>query len=318
MKIYVDSHTLVNLSKPCLLKSLGQICIEYLSIFTLIFLSIKLSNPFISFITICLIGARQHSLCAIAHDSVHYRICKNKWLNDLIGNLFLYYPLFSSQQKYRYRHLLHHKHANSDEDPDFIYKKNNIEYIFPQSKMTFFKNVLKYTFGIHYIINLFCNNKTIKEKTKYIIRGFTTAKKLDNLSYKTNYRERIGCIIFTLFVFLALIITGTFKLYILYWIIPSFLVIPFLFRLRSICEHFGVSKNTIDDSRTMYPNWFDKIFLGFNWNLSFHLDHHLFPTVPSYNLKKLHYRLLQNKNFKDNAQITTCGTYGVFKECTSS
>lgn len=307
-----------NLSKPNVFKSLFQIAFEYILIFSIILFTINFFNPFTALLAIMLIGARQHGLSAVAHDGVHYRICKNKKLNDFISNIFIYFPLFSSQQKYRTYHMLHHIKTNSEEDPDYINKKDNPEFKFPQTKISFFKNVFKYIFGIHHVITFFSLNKTWKQKFKYFLKGFTVVRPLEHVKYKEDRRELYSLIAFNVTLLAFFIITGNVWYYLLFWVCPCFLYIPFIFRIRVICEHFGITKNKIDHSRTMYPNWFDRIFLGLNWNLSYHLDHHLFPSVPSYNVKKLHQKLLLNKDYRDNAQITPHGTWGVFRECTSS
>jgi fatty acid desaturase len=316
MKINIDKHTLTHLSKPNIFISLFQICLEYMLIFSIIFLAANYLNPLTALLAIILIGARQQSLAAVAHDGVHYLVSKNKKLNDIVTNIFIYFPTFSSQKKYRTFHILHHVKTNSDDDPDYINKKDNIEYKFPQSRIVFFKNIFKYVFGVHYISMLCNTSKTWKQKFKYILKGFAGIRPLEKVKYKENKKELFATVSFNLALISLLVLTGNFWYYLLFWVCPFFLYIPFIFRIRSICEHFGIKKDKIDHSRTMYPNLFDRIFLGLNWNLTYHLDHHLFPSIPSYNVKKLHALLLQNRDYKDNAQITEHGSYGVFKECT--
>jgi fatty acid desaturase len=109
---------------------------------------------------------------------------------------------------------------------------------------------------------------------------------------------------------------GWFWYYILYYLLPIIIFVPMLLRISGIAEHFGVTKTEIEASRTMYPKWWDYVFLGYGWGISYHLDHHLYPTVPSHNIKKLHKILLKNKDFREKAHITPDGTLGVFRECT--
>ena len=180
----------------------------------------------------------------------------------------------------------------------------------------FLKTVFKYVFGIHYMVTFLNKNKTFYDRIKYFLRGATVSRTLDHITYNNNKKEAIGITLFNGTLFFILLYFNWAFYYILFWILPIILYLPFVFRIRSICEHFGLTKTKIDDSRTMYPTLLDKIFFGFNWNLSYHLDHHLFPTVPSYNVKALHKELLKNKDYIENAQITKNGVYGVFKECT--
>lgn len=69
------------------------------------------------------IGASQHALAVLGHEAVHGRICKNKVLNDLIGNVFCFFPVGITVSTYREFHLPHHKKPNSDQDPEIPLRK---------------------------------------------------------------------------------------------------------------------------------------------------------------------------------------------------
>jgi len=315
-KTLISSSQLKELTKPNIFRTLLQITIDYAAIALFIGGAIYFSNIFVTLIAICLIGARQQALGIIGHDSVHYRMSSNKFLNDAIANIFIFFPLWTSLKDFRKRHLLHHQLTNTDDDPDFINKKDNKEFKFPQTKLTFIKNVFKYIFGFHFIQVIFNKNYSHGNKVKYLYRGLTAGKRVDNVEYKTSYTERLLCYVFNIVVLFVMWYNSWLVEYFVYWILPHVLYVPFLIRVRSINEHFGIKKKEIEASRTMYPTWFDELVLGISWNISYHLDHHLFPSVPSYNLRKLHRILLQNKEFVEKAQITKNGTLGVFKECT--
>jgi fatty acid desaturase len=52
-------------------------------------------------------------------------------------------------------------------------------------------------------------------------------------------------------------------------------------------QHFEKEENTIDlrrSTRSLRPNWLIDLFY---WNMSFHIEHHLYPTVPFFALPKL-------------------------------
>jgi fatty acid desaturase len=312
----ISAKILKELTKPNIGKTLLQIFTDYISIAFFIWAALYFSNVFTSVLMMCLIGARQQGLGIIGHDSVHYRMSKNRFINDAMANLFIFFPLWTSLKDVRKRHLQHHQHTNTDNDPDYINKKHNIEFKFPQSKGTFIKNVIKYIFGLHFIGILFDKEYTIKNKLMYLYRGLTAGKRVENVNYTPSCTEKILCLLFNLCILSMLWYNGWLLQYFIFWILPHILYVPFLIRIRGINEHFGIKKDQIEASRTMYPTWFDELVLGISWNISYHLDHHLFPSVPSYNLRKLHKLLLQNKEFIEKAQITKNGTFGVFKECT--
>lgn len=72
-------------------------------------------------IAIVLIGALQHRLAGLGHESSHYTLVKNKFAGDLIGDLFCMFPILSCIHFYRLFHLAHHQFTNDHErDPDLV------------------------------------------------------------------------------------------------------------------------------------------------------------------------------------------------------
>lgn len=73
---------------------------------------------------------------------------------------------------------------------------------------------------------------------------------------------------------------------IVYWIVPIFLGQPFL-RLYLMAEHTGcaLSGDMIAKSRTTLTNPLIRLIA---WNMPYHTEHHLFPSVPFHALPALH------------------------------
>ncbi len=70
---------------------------------------------------IILIGALQHRLAGLGHESSHYSFMKNRYLNDLLPDIFCMFPLFTTIHFYRLFHLGHHQFTNDPErDPDLL------------------------------------------------------------------------------------------------------------------------------------------------------------------------------------------------------
>jgi fatty acid desaturase len=313
---FISNKDLKTLSKTNLWKSLGQILFEYILVALFITIGIYFSNFFVTLLMMMLIAARQHALGVIAHDASHYRFTKNKKLNDFISNIFVTFPTLTSLSNYRYIHMMHHTDTNTENDPDYMTKIGNPEYHFPQTKTVFLKNIGKHLFGIHFIYKFMDKKMTLKEKFRYLKKGFVPFRKLDNVDIKEIKKDKIHMMIFNIILISFLIYQGWFHFYLIYWVLPVVLYLACYLRIRGIVEHMGVEKKEIEASRTLYPKWWEVLFLGFSWNSTYHLDHHMYPSVPSYNLRKLHSLLLQNPEYKEKAQITPDGLYGLFKECT--
>jgi fatty acid desaturase len=70
---------------------------------------------------IILIGGLQHRLAGLGHESSHYSFMRNRFLNDLIPDLFCMFPLMTTVHFYRLFHLGHHQFTNDPErDPDLL------------------------------------------------------------------------------------------------------------------------------------------------------------------------------------------------------
>lgn len=307
-----NRQKLKELSKQNVWMSLYQIFFEYFLIAVSIFICIKFWSIPLYILIVMFIGARQHELGVIMHDATHYLICKNKKLNELICNIFISYPLFFSLSKYRQVHFSHHKNTSTEEDPDWGPRLNLKEWTFPQTKISFIKNIFQYCFYIHVFKNILNPKITLENKINYFLKSFIPIGKV-NIS---NSKKIIIGIIFCI----VIISSFYFKIlsyFFLFWIFPILFWIPFINRFRQIAEHFGIESNSdLNKSRIIYPTLIDKIFLGVGWNVTYHLDHHIYPKIPCYNLKKLHKLLLECDEYKKNAHITKNGFFGVYKECT--
>ena len=72
-------------------------------------------------LAVVLIGAIQHRLAGLGHESSHYTFVHNKIWNDLLGDLFCMFPILSNVHYYRVFHLAHHQYTNDPEhDPDLV------------------------------------------------------------------------------------------------------------------------------------------------------------------------------------------------------
>jgi fatty acid desaturase len=72
-------------------------------------------------VAITLIGAVQHRLAGLGHEASHYTFMKNRFLNDLIPDLFCMFPILTTVHFYRIFHMAHHQYTNDPlRDPDLL------------------------------------------------------------------------------------------------------------------------------------------------------------------------------------------------------
>lgn len=110
-----------------------------------------------------IMGGVQHRLAALAHESSHYTMLKNRVLNDLVGDWLCLFPLMSSVQLYRLNHMAHHQFVNDEVfDPDFKnmerfwggkLPKGRLGFLLETYLRPFFAPMSVIRYGTDYILN---------------------------------------------------------------------------------------------------------------------------------------------------------------------
>ena len=111
------------LSKLNPTKFLLYLYLDWFIIIAAIYMHIFFNNPIIYICTVLVIATRQQALGVLSHDIVHFRFLNNRKFADLIGNVFMTWPLFFTIPGYRSMHLRHHSKVNTDDDPDWVRRK---------------------------------------------------------------------------------------------------------------------------------------------------------------------------------------------------
>jgi len=65
-------------------------------------------------------------------------------------------------------------------------------------------------------------------------------------------------------------------------------------------------------TRTIEPSWIDRLLFS-SHGVTYHIEHHLFPSVPCSNLEQLHGVLMEDEQYRREAHITR-GFGGMFRE----
>jgi fatty acid desaturase len=248
---------------------------------------------------LCLFGIAsfQHGLLVIMHDASHYRLFKNRDLNDFVANIFLAFPHFVTTEGYRLSHLLHHQFLNTDKDPDYVGRIGKPDWEFPKSKPRVFWLLTKDVFGNGFF-------EMLKKLYRYARQaGLKSGNNPSHAHAPMGYRQASPMFRWSYYALMCVSLTafGVWTKYLLYWLLPAFWLLPAILRNRSLAEHFGLRwSHELNSSRNVIPNFIERIFLC-PWGVNFHLNHHLFPSVPFYNLRKLENTLLENPFFRHNS-----------------
>lgn len=221
--------------------------------------------PFLSFF----ISFWKRSYLLLFHESAHYNLNKNKYINDLLS-FFLFTP-FTAQfvKNYRRHHWEHHVHLGTQKDTEISYQK-------PLNK----KNIFYSLTGIYLIKTLLRYFKVSKVNSQQ--------KKIDKINLQGTFLFFIGLLVFFFSQLIILLIL--YHLISLFaaitWFITTFITDIFFANLRQTLEHRDPKFGNNDDfciinhgekNKLFNNNFLSYYFGGAGFNK--HLIHHLDPTI---------------------------------------
>lgn len=279
-------------------KGIFDLIVDWVTIIGTIYLYFLIDSLYFYPIAVIIIGARQHAIGVVSHDIVHYRFLKNRKLADMIGNVFITWPMFFTINGYRSMHLRHHKYVNTYEDPDLTRRQGKWDWVFPKSKkqlyILFFMDITGLN-TLQYLKKLFF---------------FKTDKKLKEDYKKVSRKAYILQGLYYVVLFSILFLTNTFYIYIFFWIVPMLTWLKYSKRMRAMSEHFGIPNGDYAElTRTTYTNAFGK-FLICPHGINYHVSHHKYPSVPMYNLEDFHFKLKEIGVFDKMGHLS----HGYFKD----
>ena len=259
-------------------------------------LFILFPNPLTFFISAIVIAAKQFQMVVFMHDGAHGLIFKNRKLNDIASQWLCAYPVMTDTMPYRKVHSQHHKHTDSEKDPDL-----SLTQAFPTSKESLLRKFSRDLFGIAWV----------RRYLAVLISAWgnedSFLKSLKRFAFKLK-----GFFITNFIILASLISANQGWLYLFLWWLPMLTFFSLFYRIRSITEHSGLSgSNDFTFTRTTLVPWYLKYFLA-PLNVNYHIEHHLFTYCPWYNLPKAH-QMLREKGFTDQMEISE-GYLPVFKK----
>lgn len=286
---------------PAVLQELAQIDVvaavraiasEWLAILIAIAVCHYFWHPILYILAIMFIGGRQHALAVLQHDAAHYRLLPNKVWNDIVGEIFLAWPILLSNQGFREYHFLHHRYVGTEKDGNRTQYGTHTPtgeitpaWTFPKSKTGFALWMLLRLSGIAGII--------------YMLRSG------DRILTQGSWRYRLLNLVYYASIFGLVLWLHMGRFLLLYWLVPLGTWFIFTNLLRIAGEHSAIENPHCfyQLTRTTIPSWFDRIFVVPR-NISYHIEHHLFPHIPFYRLPELHNQLMKQEDFHKQAHLT--------------
>lgn len=239
-------------------------------------------HPLVIFGCMILIATRQQACFVIAHDAAHYRLFTDRALNDRIGRI-MGMVVGISMPAYRVVHRLHHNHLYEPQDPDLPINAG-----YPRGRDYLFAKLTRDLLGL----TAFKTYRYFFGSPKVVAAHDSGSRPLDDTSPRLRAAaeaDRWWVLGFHIAAPLIALPGGFFVEYLLLWALPLVTFLQPILRLRAICEHGAVTDTTtpLHAARTNLGNPL-LVWLFFPCNVNFHIEHHMYPAIPFYNLPAAH------------------------------
>jgi fatty acid desaturase len=297
----LPTELIQQLSRVSAWRSAWSMMQELIVIAVLIAAALTWWNPWLVAACVFLIGTRQHALFVLAHESAHYRLFEQRWLNDFAGRLCATLQGLS-MRTYRVIHRLHHNNLYTELDPDTALHGG-----YPRGRAYLVRKLLKDLSGL-----------TAWKTYAYFLGGApalntqtnVAVRPLDDTSSKLRDEartDRNSVIAFHAVALIGFGASGYLVEYLVLWILPLVTVVQAVLRLRAIAEHGATTdfSSPLTAARTnIVPGWLG--WLIFPHHVNYHIEHHLYASVPQYNLPRLH-RELASRGLLQGAEVLRFG-----------
>ena len=210
------------------------------------------------------------TLFAPMHEGVHRTAFASRTANEVLAWI-AGLPSFYNSTYYWHFHSWHHRYTQDpDRDPELMFPKaaNRLAYLREISGFTFwFRRAIDYP---RLALGRVRNLPFVPDSAR---RGIALSMSVQLLIYLAG----------------AASIALGFRGVLFFWFLPALLAQPVL-RALLIAEHSGCSqdRNGLTNTRTTLT-WFPIRLLM--WNMPYHAEHHLYPSIPFHRLPALHREL---------------------------
>lgn len=261
----------LNVLKPW--KTIGDIALIWVTIGSSLFLC----HETLWFLPLALpiIASRLHALTLIMHDGAHYLIHRNDKINDIVSNFFCSFPLMLSTEVYRKTHWKHHQFTQTMKDPNYVIMQKEENWHYPKKESEVKKLLLKDLF----FLGIADHMKILKDWQ--LMPNLKDASTLEKILFPFFMSAVLGLVWF-----------GNFWMEFIILQAGALLINP-LARMRAMSEHAHYESegqdrvSKLSETPTINAGMIERFFFA-PFNTNRHLEHHLYPTIPYYNLEKAH------------------------------
>jgi fatty acid desaturase len=284
----LPKETVERLATLSFARSAWSVLQEALLLAWLVAVAVHWWTPGVVALCVILIGTRQHALFILAHDAAHYRLFPQRWLNDAVGRACAT-VLGLSMRTYRVVHRLHHNNLYGPADPDTALHGG-----YPRGRAYLVKKLLKDLTGLTAwkTYAYFFGAPAINTETNVALRPLNdTSERLR----REARRDRVVVVAYQILALIAAYSSGYLLEYLVLWILPLVTVVQAILRLRAVAEH-GATTDFSSPLTAARTNLGGPVleWLLFPHSVNYHIEHHLYASVPHYNLEELHDEMVKH------------------------
>ena len=200
-----------------------------------------------------------------------------------MGTFLSGYLIFQTMGSYRKSHVHgHHTHfSDPEKDPDYHYAIG--EGLYEKNSVAAFRK--KFIFSPLLL-------------TK--VPSYLKALLISRLFVKKDQYELLAMLSLWSVIIASSVYVGITEYLVLFWLVPYLTTFQIIGWFIEMSEHYPLMKNDTNlyMSRNRHSHPIEHFFTGMH-NENYHLIHHLFPTLPFWNLPKAHQLLMTDQGYAD-------------------
>jgi fatty acid desaturase len=212
----------------------------------------------------------QRGLECLVHEASHYNWTRRRRLNDVLANSLAALPVFSTVQEYRVGHFIHHRKKGTADDPDLRrYVELDVEGLDRTS-------ALRYWLGV------------ARRLPRYTLGWWSAIQ-----ASRRTALEGLAWHLLVVVLAGTLVVGPTWSLLVWgQWMAAFAFVLPVLRFVGEAGEHHYVGTGTVFEATMVNDGPVHHLLIHPHGD-SYHLVHHLWPSVPHHRIRRLHKLLVE-------------------------
>ena len=247
-------------------------------------------------LAVLVIGSRQLGLAILMHEAAHNALFKTRAVNEFVGEWLCGRPILAELGSYRHYHLTHHRHTQTEKDPDLVLSAK-----FPTSHASLRRKFIRDLTG----------QTGFRQLAEQVLMSFRLAGDDEARDAATQdaaqaFKARDLWKSFPVFIGVALLMSllGEWWYGLAFWLLPYLTWFQLVLRIRNIAEHGATeqSEDPLQNVRTTRAGPIERLLVAPYW-VNYHLEHHMIMHVPCWRLPALH-RALCDAGLRDRMRIS--------------